>query len=505
MRVLIVGGGSAGWITAAYLDANLNGVGGPARSKFAEITLIESDAIGRIGVGEATVPTIRRTLAQIGVAEQEFLRAADATFKHAIRFEDWAAPGHVYYHPFDRVNPTGFGTGGLMWLSSDRAAPFATTVSVQPFVAEAGLAPKTVQHKDYEGAITYAYHMDAEKFADYLRDLCKSRGVTHVVDDVVQVDKTGPEHIAAVETKTGLRLEADLFIDCSGFARVLIGKALQVPFESYGDWLLCDRAVTLRVPNALRPASEIRPYTTSRALSAGWMWDIGLQERRGTGYVYSSQFISDDEAEAELRAQEGSHADELPARRLRFQSGKVTAPWTGNCVAIGLSAGFLEPLESTGLFLVEEGVGYLCEMFPRFGPMGSASTFYNEKMRTRYEECVDFINLHYVLSPRRDTPFWRAATAPERVTPRLRDLLDLWDVKPPSRLDFTDTSQLFAHTNYEYVLYGMGWLPGGLPPLPQPLPPFDRRRMEAAEAKARQLLPTHGAYLQSVRPGTPPA
>ncbi len=466
MRILIVGGGSAGWITAAYLDRSLNGRG----KKEVLVGLIESSRIGRIGVGEATIPTMKRTLANIGIPERDFIKAADATFKQAIRFDNWVRPGHKYYHPFDRLTASRFDRHGLRYLGSDRSVPFADMVTPQTGMCEDGLAPKRLVDEDYEGNMPYAYHMDAEKFADYLRDLSISRGVKHIVDDVVDVEQAENGDVRAVKTATGTRIEADLFIDCSGFARVLIGKTLKVPYQEFGDWLLCDSACAMQVPYDVYRRENIRSYTTATALTSGWTWDIGLRNRRGTGYVFSSEFISDEDAEKELRAHEGPHCKDLNARILKFKTGRVEQAWKNNVVAIGLAAGFLEPLESTGLFFVEEGVDYLCELFPRLGSMEHNRAIYNEKMRSRYVESLDFINLHYVLSQRDDTPFWREAR--ERITPSLKAMLERWNEKPPSRLDLSDQQQLFSHINYEFILYGMEWAPDAVAkPLPGSQPP----------------------------------
>lgn len=499
MRVLVVGGGSAGWITAAYLDAVLNGVG---TRKSVLVGLIESEKIGRIGVGEATIPTIKRTLERIQIPESVFMDAADATFKQAIRFDNWLhADGHSYYHPFDRLTATRFDHHGFRWLASDRSIPYAETVTPQVKLCEEGLAPKRPGDQDYAGNIAYAYHMDAEKFAEALRDLAVARGVHHVIDDVQEVEQAENGDIAAVKTEGGKRIEADLFVDCTGFARVLIGKTLGAEFESYKDWLLCDGAVAMRVPYDKKPQENVRPYTTATALSSGWVWDIGLSDRRGTGYVFSSDFLSDDEAEAELRAHEGPHCADLPARVLKFNSGRIKTPWVGNCVAIGLAAGFLEPLESTGLYFVEEGVDYLTELFPRFGRMDQLRDLYNRRMRERYEESVDFINMHYVLSKRRDTPFWREATAGHRVTPGLKALFERWEQKPPSQLDFLDQRQLFSHINFEFILYGMEWRPKALEADAAPQKTVVSPLIGEVEREVRKGLKPHSETFTTIRAG----
>ena len=491
MRVLVVGGGSAGWITAAYLNASLN----TPTQQNALIGLIESDKIGRIGVGEATIPTIKRTLARIGIREKDFMQATDATFKQAIRFDNWAEPGHHYYHPFDRLTALNFDYRGLRWLASNRSVKYANTVTPQTEFCDEGLGPKHAGYPDYQGTIAYAYHLDAEKFADSLRDYSKPRGVQHLIDDVVEVEQHENGDIAAVKTESGKRIEADIFVDCTGFARLLIGKTLGAEYESFADWLLCDRAVAMRVPYDVKPVDNIRPYTKSTALDSGWVWDIGLRDRRGTGYVYSSQFLSDEQAEADLRAFEGPHCAELPARVLKFATGRIKNPWTRNVVAVGLSAGFLEPLESTGIFFAEEGVDYLAELFPRLGEMDKARDMYNRRMNDRYDEAVDFINLHYVLSKRRDTPFWREATSEARTTPRIKEYLARWEQKPPSRLDFVDQVQLFSSINYEFILYGMDWTPRKLASPPPQVGAPDTSKIEPMRASMRKELIPHNKLL----------
>jgi tryptophan halogenase len=454
-RVLIVGGGSAGWITAAYMDAVLNS----SRNRAIEITLIESPDVGRIGVGEATVPSLRDTMRVIGIDEKAFLAAADGSFKQAIKFVNWLYPdGHAYYHPFDRRPAGRLDRAGLNWLTSDRSVPFASTVSIQPGLCDEGLAPKTLDNPDYESPLSYAYHVDAEKLADTLCQVAVARGVRHIRDLVTEVEQRQDGSLAAVKTREGLRLEADLFVDCTGFAALLIEKTLGVGFEDYSRWLLCDRAVAMRVPYEVHFPGRRRPYTLATALSSGWVWDIALAGRRGTGYVYSSRFLDDDAAEAELRAHEGTHCADLPARRLQFRVGRREQAWAHNCVAIGLSSGFIEPLESTGLFLVELSVATLCEYFPFTGNMSTLAASYNRILQDRYEEIRDFIVLHYCLTRRTDTAFWREVQKPERIPQLLRERLEMWRYKSPSFSDFHDTLQLFSHHTYEYVMYGMDFL-----------------------------------------------
>ena len=454
-KILIVGGGSSGWIVASYLNAVLRRAGEP----LVDIALIEAPGIGRIGVGEATVPTIRNVLQAIGVEEKTFMKEADATFKQAIRFNNWHHQhDDGYYHPFDRHAMGPVDRIGADWLSSDQKRPFSEFVSPQPQLCDLGLAPKMPGARDFASPMPYAYHMDAEKFADYLCRLATSRGVGHYQDRVtdIRVGETG--HIEAVHTEGGLELKADLFIDCTGFASLLIEKTLGSSLVDYSPWLLCDRAVAMRVPYDQFFSGHIRPYTTATALSAGWVWDIGLVNRRGTGYVYSSQFLDDDDAAQELKAHEGPHADDIEPRLLKFYVGRREEQWRGNCVAMGLASGFIEPLESTGLYLVEYAALMLAEHFPyKKDSMPVLAARYNAILNQRYEEILDFVNLHYCLTARSDTPFWQEVQRPERVTERLAAKLDFWRHKAPSGSDFDDHLRLFSHQSYEHILYGMGF------------------------------------------------
>ncbi len=479
-RVLIVGGGSAGWTTAAYLNAVLN----PGEQKIAEISLIESPDVPRIGVGEATIPNINRTLASIGIKETEFMKAVDGTFKQSIRFVNWIDnDGDFYHHPFCRYSPGANDDAGRRWLMSDRSVPFMDTVSPQPAICEMDLSPKMLGNEDSGLSLVYAFHMDALKFADYLTAFSTARGVTHHLDHVVDIEMHENGNVAAVQTQSGKRLEADLFVDCTGFAAHLIEKKLGIGWVDCSQWLLCDRAITINVPYEHHYPGYVRPYTTATALSAGWVWDIPLQTRRALGYVHSSDFLSADEAEKELRAFEGDHAASLPSRVVNFKVGRRAQQWAANCVSIGLSAGFIEPLESTGLYLSQIGSEALAEYFPLTDDMAPLAFRFNRVMANRFYEVLDFINMHYCLTRRTDTAFWREIGRPERINDRLRAKLDYWRIKPPSAYDFEDqffpgqpemqlqsggasgdnrypidTGRLWNHHSYENILYGMDFL-----------------------------------------------
>jgi len=479
-KILIVGGGSSGWMTAAYLDAVLNRNG----RKLVDISLIESPDVPRIGVGEATIPSINHILAAVGIDEIEFLKRVDGTYKQAIKYINWMdGQGEDYYHAFGRFRHSPVDTTALDWLTSDRSIPFSETISAQPVICEALFAPKMFGQWDMGTRFAYAFHMNALMFADYLCEISTARGVQHHLDHVVDIEMAENGDIAAVLTRGGERIEADLFIDCTGFAALLIEKKLGVGWVDCSQWLLCDRALTIQVPYEHSYPGYVRPNTLATAVSAGWIWEIPLQNRRAWGYVHASEFVSEDDAEKELRALVGPIGDDFPTRLVPFKVGYRSKSWVRNCVAIGLSSGFIEPLESTGLYLSDAAAVMLSEHFPYGGDMAPHAYRFNRIIANRFHEIVDFINMHYCLSRRTDTPFWREIQRPERITDRLKAKLDFWRVKPPSVADFedqffpgqpdtpmpsgglpgdhrtpVDTSGCFSLSSYEAILYGMDFL-----------------------------------------------
>lgn len=479
-KLLVVGGGSAGWMAAAYIDAALNRHG----RHVVDVSLVESPSVARIGVGEATIPSIRHILDVIGIDEREFLKRVDGTFKQAIRYDNWLdGAGETYYHPFNRYHDSPIDRTGRRWLTSDRSIPFAATVSAQPALCDMHLAPQMLGQWDFGPPLSYAYHMNALKFADYLCELATSRGVTHHLDHVIGSELTDNGDIAAVLTRTGRRLEADIFIDCTGFAAELIEKKLGVKWVDCSQWLLNDQAITMAVPYEHYYPGHVRSCTTATALAAGWVWEIPLQDKRSLGYVHSSQFISEEEAERQIRAFEGPHADSLDTRLVTFKVGHREKAWVRNCIAIGLAGSFIEPLESTGLYLSDLAAVMLTEHFPHRDEMEAMSFRFNRIMANRFYEILDFINLHYCLTRRSDTEYWREVQRPERIHERLQAKLDFWRIKPPSPSDFEDqflpgqpqiplpangyagdhrppidTADLFGIDSYEAILYGMDFL-----------------------------------------------
>jgi tryptophan halogenase len=457
-RVLIIGGGTAGWITACYLARMLatDQPGGVA------ITLVESDEIGTIGVGEGTFPSIRKTLARIGLDEGLLIREGDATFKQGIRFANWSHapaddPDDCYYHPFQVAQQHSDIDLLPYWLAGAAGtAKWEDVSSVQKRVIERHRGPKLLEHDDYSAPLNYAYHLDAGRFATVLRRHAAALGVQRIIDTVERVDIAADGAIAGVAGRASGLLTADLYIDCSGFRARLIGEALGSRFTSYRDQLFCNRALAIQVPYD-HADPPIASCTISTAHEAGWTWDIGLKNRRGIGYVYSSDHTSDDRAEQVLRGHVGAAANDLAVRKLAFEAGFRKTQWIKNCVAIGLSAGFIEPLEATGIGFAEIAALILASLFPWSGDTESSARQFNAQMTHRYEHVIDFIKLHYCLSQRTDHPFWRDNRDPASLSDALADKLARWRTRPPGFLDVDLNHDIFTEHNWQYVLYGMGY------------------------------------------------
>ncbi|WP_308365706.1 MULTISPECIES: tryptophan 7-halogenase [unclassified Microbulbifer] len=454
--ILIVGGGTAGWISAAYLAQMLSAdlPGGVS------ITLVESDEIGILGVGEGTFPIIRRTLGRIDLDESVLIRDADATFKQGVRFQGWksnpaAHPDDWYLHPFQvSAQHTDMDLLPYWLLGVAGKVPWAQASTVQGRVVEAMRAPKLITHPNYEGPLNYAYHFDAVKLAAVVRHRAEALGVKRLVDtiDDVRLDEHGA--IASLQARAHGELCADLYIDCTGFRARLIGETLGSEFTSYRDQLFCDRAVAMQVPYD-RPDAPIPSCTYATAQEAGWTWDIGLHTRRGVGYVYSSDHCSDDAALEALKRYIGPAANDLQHRQLSFEAGFRKIQWHKNCVGIGLSVGFIEPLEATGISFAEVAALMLCNLFPWSGDYERSAKQFNEAMTKRFEHVIDFIKLHYFLSRRTDTDFWHDNRAPSSISESLKDKLEQWRHRPPSFLDVDSSHDIFDENSWQYILYGM--------------------------------------------------
>lgn len=505
VKLVIVGGGTAGWLSAAYLSSQ---IGGNSEGEKLDITLIEASEIPPIGVGEATVPSIRNTIRALGVSEFEFMRECDATFKHGIKFVDWqnspqTSPGNFYYHPFQRPVSAGHESLAGYWLKGNDpySRKFHDAATVQPRIAELDLAPKNFNDPDFEGPLPYAYHLDAGKLAVFLRNKAKDKGVSHVIGKVERVNNKGDGSIASLTLKSGEVISGDVFIDCSGFSSLLIGKNLQEPFIDYSHILFNDRAITCQVPH-IDPNQPILPYTLSTAQSAGWIWDIGLNNRRGTGHVFSSSYMSADEAESVLRGYIGPQSKNLSTRMLKFKIGYRDRQWVKNCISVGLSGGFLEPLESTGIHLIELSLNMIETFLPRYLSGGKPQDRFNELMRSHYNISIEFVKLHYHISSRTDSTYWRDNTSESSSTPDLIKKMKDWQTGYPNAYDVYVFHSVFDHFSYQYVNFGMEKYPTkdvvyGHDNLELALRMF-KATYEALD-KAKHVLPNHRSIIEKIR------
>jgi flavin-dependent dehydrogenase len=457
-RILIIGGGTAGWITAGYLARTL----GAKAQGGVRITLVESPDIGILGVGEGTFPTIRKTLHRIGVDEAALVRDCSATFKQGAKFVHWrhepgsAGPDH-YLHSFQVTQDR----GGLdllsYWLLGVAGNVNWDEVNTpQKRIADAHRAPKLITHENFAGPLNYAYHVDAVKLAGFLRTIAVANGVSHVVDTIESVELAEDGSIASVRARETGMIDADLYVDCTGFRAQLIGAAMKIPYRSCRDILFCDKALAVQLPYETASA-PIPSYTISTAHEAGWTWDIGLDTRRGVGYVYSSAHSDAASAERVLRRYLGKAGEDVQLREIPFNAGYREINWHKNCVAIGLSSGFFEPLEATGIIFVEVAAVMLANLFPWGGNLEIAARQFNAIMLKRYERARDFIKMHYSLTGRRDTQFWRDNADPASSPDSLHELLDRWRFRPPSSIDIDLNVDLFTESSWQYVLYGMGF------------------------------------------------
>lgn len=457
--VVVVGGGTAGWLTAANLARAFNS----ANPNNIQVCVIESPDIPTIGVGEGTWPTMRATLAKLGIDEADFLTQCNATFKQGTKFINWQTDvePNQYHHLFTSIfDPTQFNLAPY-WLKgcAGNSLSYAQAVSAQIKTAELGLAPKKITSKPYEGLQNYAYHLDAGKFADLLkRHAINKLGVKFIAANVTDVRLESDGYIAEVQTDNSGAIAGDFFVDCTGFKSLLIGETLGIGFTSVADTLLTDHAVTIQVPYDSDDA-PINACTHSTAQDAGWIWDIGLTNRRGVGYVYSSKHVSHEEAEVTLRRYIGEAATGLSARKIKIDLGYRNKFWHKNCVAVGLSAAFIEPLEASAIFLIEAAGNMIADQLPsrRQGLLFAEQKF-NESFMFRWQKTIDFIKMHYLLS-QRSTPFWQANKCKSTIPESLTTLLANWQEHCISAYDFAHVYEPFPMESYQYVLYGMGFKP----------------------------------------------
>lgn len=460
-NILVVGGGTAGWLTAAVLAAGHDA----GLESGVRVTLVESPDIPTIGVGEGTWPSMRDTLSRIGVSERDFIRECGASFKQGSKFIGWSTgnSAEFYYHPFSL--PQGYLNVNLVpyWQAEHANISFASAFSTQEALCELAKAPKQHATPDFAGVANYGYHLDAGKFAAFLQKHSTSQlGVKHILDGVCGIVSSEDGDIESLATSAHGHLQADLFIDCTGANSLLLGKHFGVPFISQKHVLFNDRAMAMQVPYS-SGNDTISSATIATAQDSGWTWDIGLPSRRGVGYVYSSDHETDERAEETLRQyvlsdpRSGPSAD-IVSRKLKINPGYRQEFWHRNCVAVGMSAGFIEPLEASAIALVEMSAAMIRDELPANRKvMTTVARRFNERFSYRWARIIEFLKLHYLLSQRSDSAYWRDHRATESIPERLAELVELWRYQSPSRYDLMQTEEIFPSASYQYVLYGMGF------------------------------------------------
>jgi len=502
--VTIVGGGTAGWVTAMILNSALNDHSDAGR---VAITLIESPNVPTVGVGESTVPGMPRLIKQLGIDEKQFMRHCNASFKMGVRF--------VHWHEDDDDRPLEYfnlfnAPAAIHGLSPayhfhrfegpERYTAFDEALVPTCELIRARRGPRLAEQGDYESPVGYAYHVDAALFALFLRDICVARGVEHVLDDVVEVQQGESGHISALKLKQRGLLPVQLVVDCTGFRARIIGQVLGEPFEPYSDVLLCDSALALQIPHPV--PGEIEPCTRSTALGAGWSWRVPLHSRVGTGYVFSSRFRSDQEAIDEFLGFLGPQVPEgADPKVIRMRIGRMRRHWVKNCVAIGLSSGFIEPLEATAIYTIETAARWLVRHFPDRAMSPQLADSYNRLTNTLYEEIRDFIVLHYYSTNRKE-PFWLAARQEIELPARLAEDLELWRATLPNTVDTTG-DRLFDYWNYLNVLYCKGWFRDCSYPLEGSAARGDWEAYARRQANIKRRLvtglPDHFELLEAIR------
>ncbi|NKB28747.1 MAG: tryptophan 7-halogenase [Rhodobacteraceae bacterium] len=454
-HITIVGGGTAGWL-AANLLSNFFGTGNDQGVK-RHITLIESPNIATVGVGEATVPAMPRMLRQTGISEREFFKATNASFKLGVKFGNWNHDANG--KPIDYINPfigsrdiDGIPMEHYFHALGAKGLNYVQSISATHELGEMCKGPRALGKKEFDkGTSPYAYHLDAGKFAGMLQKVCVGRGVTHLRDDVVDVELDDKGFVAALQLKENGRFPVQLVIDCTGFRGLIINQALKEPFVDYQKYLANDRAMAVQIPHPDK--EKLLPLTCSTALGAGWVWRVPLWNRIGTGYVFSSAHRTDEQARDELMAHLGDGAKGLEPRVIPMRIGRTRKSWVKNCVAIGLSAGFIEPLESTAIHMTEMAIRWLLTYFPDQEFSAPKRDRYNKLANNLYDEVRDFICIHYAMGNRTDDPYWIDAREGLEVPDSLAENLELWKYNLPAEADVGQFN-LFSPGTYRAVLFG---------------------------------------------------
>ncbi len=400
LSIVIVGGGTAGWMTAAALMS-------VATEKVCKVILVESDQIGSVGVGEATLPQMKDFNDYIGINEADMMKKTNATIKLGIEFVNWGKIGNSYIHPFGKFGETIAGVDFHQMWNRVKHLKSIEGIEAYSFAIQACRQNRfqfpVNDHSEINSTYSYAYHFDAGLYAQYLRKLSEDKGVNRVEGKIVKVNQdvdTGD--VQSIELEAGEVIQGDYFIDCSGFRSLLLGQTIKATFEDWSPWLVCDRAMAVQSERS----TSFPPYTRSTAMAAGWQWRIPLQHRTGNGYVYSSQYISDDEASCKLLMDLDAPALKEP-KMLKFKAGRYKDSWQKNCVAIGLASGFLEPLESTSIYLIQVGIINFLKLFPGKKSNPVLAREFNRLVDIEYERVRDFLILHYHLNQRDDSELWR--------------------------------------------------------------------------------------------------
>ncbi len=480
-KVVIVGGGTAGWMAAAALSKLLG--------RNLDVCLVESDQIGTVGVGEATIPMLSAFHQLLGINEPDFMRATQATFKLGIQFENWGAIGDKYIHGFGIIGQDCWACPfHHFWVKSLKQGNKAalTEYSLHKHAAKAGKFKL-----DLENGLAYAYHLDATRYARYLRQFSEAHGVRRIEGKVVDVATHADNgDIESLTLESGQTIHGDLFIDCSGFRALLIEQTLNTGYEDWTHWLPCDSAFAVQTKSVAPPI----PYTRSIAREAGWQWRIPLQHRVGNGLVYCSRYLPDDDANQMLQDNvEGEMITE--PRLIRFQTGRRIKQWNRNCVSLGLSSGFLEPLESTSIHLVQSGIIRLMKLFPSAGIEQSEVDEYNHQSKLEFEYIRDFIILHYYVTQRDDSPFWnycRTMDVPETLSRRL----ELF--RSNGRI-FRENFELFFDGSWSQVMTGQRLLPEGYHPIVDMMTNDELRKLlkdiQVSHTNTVAGYPSHQAFL----------
>lgn len=481
-HIVIAGGGSAGWITAAALAKQM----GPV----VKVTLVESEEIGTVGVGEATIPPMRVFHKLLGIDEREFMRATSATFKLGIQFENWGQRDESYIHSFGMTGKESFiAPFHHFWLYAKENG-LASEFGNYCFELEAAKLDKFATSE--QANVNYAYHLDSSRYATFLRSYSEARGVERVEGKITKVNTQADNgFIASLEMDSGQILEADFFIDCTGFRGLLIEETLHTGYEDWSHWLPCDRAIAVQTESV----SEPRPITRAIAHDAGWQWRIPLQHRVGNGLVYCSRYLSDQQAREKLLGNiEGNTITE--PRVIQFRTGQRRKHWNKNCLALGLSSGFVEPLESTSIHLIMMGIVRLLKLFPSGEITDSVIDEYNQQAKDEIEKIRDFIILHYHVTQRDDSPFWQYCKSMD-IPESLRHRIELFSEHAHA---FQADGELFRVDSWTQVMLGQGIMPKQYHPSVTGMPLAELQRflqnIEQSINKGVERLPSHNQFIR---------